>query len=106
MSIDDGDGACVSVFCDVDKSEEHPGMTLDQLCRESGFPHGQIQLSTVARMEAQGFELLLDTSDGQARTHHNVNFREPVEESELLKFIECFDEPRLNPVPKTQRRPR
>lgn len=104
MSIEDGDGACISVFCDVDKTDAHPGMTLHRLCAESSIPNGQVQLSTVARVNAAGFELDLDTSDDQARTHHNVNLRAPVEESQLLEFIGCFDEPIANPVPKRQRK--
>src|SRR5262245_6088820 len=98
-SIDDGDGPCISVFVDVDKSDDEDGMSLYQLCTDS-IPNKKIQLSTVGKLASAGFELELDTSGDQPRTHHNVTLKEPVEESELLRFIECFDEPVLNPNPK------
>ncbi len=103
IAIEDGEGACLCVFADVDKSDEGPGMTLRDLCHESGIPHGQVQLSTAAVLAEAGFNLELDTSGEQARTHHYVTLREPVEQSQLLQFIECFDEPVPNPVPKVQR---
>lgn len=102
-SIDDGDGARLSVFVDVDKSDDQGGMSLHELCTVSEIPNGRIQLSTVDGLTSMGFELELDTSGGQARTHHNVTLKEPVEQSELLRFIECFDEPVPNPNPKKSR---
>lgn len=103
-AIEDGYGACVSVFADVDKVDEESGMSLDELCRVSGLPHGKVQLSTPERLIGEGFEPQLDTSNDQGRTHHNVTFTQPVEESELLRFIGCFDEPVENPAAK--RKPR
>ncbi|WP_373234890.1 hypothetical protein [Mycobacterium marinum] len=103
-AIEDGLGACLSVFADVDRTDdEEAGMTLYHLCTVSEIPHNQVQLSTVARLVEQGFELELDTSADQARTHHNVTLGEPVAESELLKFIQCFGGPVPNPNPKKPR---
>jgi hypothetical protein len=103
-AIDEGDGPTISVFCDVDRSEDDAGLSFEELCAVSEIPNGKVQLSTGARLEEAGFRLVLDTSDDQARTHYNVIVAEPVQESELLRFIECFDEPIPNPKPK--RKPR
>ena len=91
-SIEEGDGPNISVFCDVDAFLDHNvGMSLEELCTVSEIPHGKVQLSTARRLEAAGFHLVLDTSGDQARTHFNVTVAEPVQESELSRFIECFD---------------
>lgn len=97
-AIEDGDGPVVSVFCDVDRSDDSAGLTLTELSTESDIPHSKLQVSTVGRLSAGGFALTLDVSNGQPRTHHHVTIGEPVEESTLVRFIECFDEPILNPT--------
>ncbi|WAC54256.1 hypothetical protein [Gordonia sp. SL306] len=97
-AVRDGYGPVVSVFCDVDRSASASGMTLFELCIVSRIPHSTVQLTTVSRLAEQGFELELDTTDGQARTHHQVTMTWPVEQSELARFVACFDEPILNPT--------
>lgn len=79
-------------------------MSLQELCRVSEIPHNKIQVSTAGRLQNSGFDIALDVSNDQAATHHSLTFTEPVEESELEKFIRCFDEPIPNPTPK--RKPR
>ncbi len=94
-AIEDGDGAVISVFCDVKRTETE-GMTLSALCAESEVVHTKVQVTTVARLRAQGFEPILDISNGQRFTHHHVALAEPVQESTLQAFIDCFDEPVAN----------
>lgn len=96
-AIEDGDGAVISVFCDVNRTDTE-AMTLAQLCAESEVIHAKVQLTTVARLQAQGFEPILDISNGQRLTHHHVVLAEPVQESTLQAFIDCFDEPVANPA--------
>jgi hypothetical protein len=96
-AIEDGDGAVISVFCDVNRTDTD-AMTLAELCAESEVIHTKVQVTTVARLQAQGFEPILDISNGQLLTHHHVVLAEPVQESTLQAFIDCFDEPVANPA--------
>lgn len=96
-AIEDGDGAVISVFCDVKRTETE-AMNLAELCAESEVIHTKVQVTTVARLQAQGFEPILDISNGQRSTHHHVELTEPVQESTLQAFIDCFDEPVANPA--------
>lgn len=97
-AIEDGDGAVISVFCDVKRTDDCEGMSLYELCAETEVIHGKVQVTTVARLREQGFEPILDISDGQQFTHHHVVVQEPVQESDLQRFIDCFDEPIANPT--------
>lgn len=98
-AIEDGDGAVISVFCDVRHTDNNDnGMGLEELCRVSNVVHTKVQLSTVSRLRAEGFSPELDVSDGQPFTHHHVTIEEPVQESRLETFIKCFDEPIANPT--------
>lgn len=97
-AIEDGDGAVISVFCDVRCTDATDGMTLHELCAESEVVHSKVQVTTVARLREQGFEPILDVSDGQRFTHHHVALAEPVQESTLQRFIDCFGEPVANPA--------
>lgn len=106
MAIEDGDGAVLSVFCDVSRTvHEHPGMSLVELCIVSDVIHSKVQVSTVCRLEEAGFQLEADITDGQPHTHHHVLFEEPVQESTLSAFIQCFDEPIPTPSGGKQRKP-
>ena len=96
-AIEDGDGAVVSVYCDLNRTDTDE-MTLAELCAASEIKHSKVQVTTVARLQAAGFEPILDTSDGQLFTHHHVALEEPVQESTLRAFIDCFDEPIANPA--------
>lgn len=96
-AIEDGDGAVISIFCDVNRTDTE-AMTLAELCAESEIIHTKVQVTTVSRLREQGFELILDISDGQRFTHHHVELVEPVQESTLQTFIDCFDEPVANPA--------
>lgn len=97
-AIEDGDGAVISVFCDTKRTDDDEGMSLYELCAESGIPHRKVQVTTVSRLQEEGFELILDTSGEQQITHHHVGVPEPVQESRLQAFIDCFDEPVANPT--------
>ena len=103
-AIEDGDGAVISVFCDITRSDQAAGMSLAELCAASSVVHSTVQVSTVSRLEAAGFELASDVSDGQPFTHHHVVLKEPVEESALAVLIGCFDEPVPNPTGGMKRR--
>ena len=63
-AIEDGDGPVISVFCDVRRTETET-MSLYELCAESEVVHTKVQVTTVARLQAQGFEPILDISNGQ-----------------------------------------
>jgi hypothetical protein len=104
MAIEDGDGPVISVFCDIQRSDDDPGMSLEALCRVSDVVHSKVQVTTTARLSDQGFTLVSDVSDGQPSTHHHVVLHEPVQESTLQAFIECFDEPVANPTGGKKRR--
>lgn len=91
-----GFGHVISVHCDVDCTDDGPGLTVEELCEISDIPHSKIQLTTVNRLAAVGVELELDVSDGQPFTHHNAKLPEPVGESAAKAFIDCFD----MPIPK------
>jgi hypothetical protein len=97
-TIEDGDGAVISVFCDASRTEDTEGMSLHELCAESEVPHTKVQVTTAARLREHGFEPILDISDGQRFTHHHIELAEPVQESTLRAFIDCFDEPVANPT--------
>ncbi|SKW13138.1 Uncharacterised protein [Mycobacteroides abscessus subsp. abscessus] len=84
---------------------EHPGMSLVELCIVSDVIHSKVQVSTVCRLEEAGFQLEADITDGQPHTHHHVLFEEPVQESTLSAFIQCFDEPIPTPSGGKQRKP-
>lgn len=96
-AIEDGDGAVISVFCDVKRTDTE-AMSLRELCAESEIVHTKVQVTTVSRLQAQGFEPILDISNEQRFTHHHVVLDEPVQESALQAFIDCFDEPVANPA--------
>ncbi|AFC47929.1 hypothetical protein OCO_15660 [Mycobacterium intracellulare MOTT-02] len=97
-AIEDGDGAVISVFCDVRRTDNTEGMTLHELCAESEVVHTKVQVTTVARLREQGFEPILNVSNGQRFTHHHVVLADPVQESTLQAFIDCFGEPIANPA--------
>jgi hypothetical protein len=97
-AIEDGDGAVISVFCDVKRADTEAPMTLHDLCAESDIVHTKVQVTTVSRLQVQGFEPILDISNEQRFTHHHVVLDEPVQESALQAFIDCFDEPVANPA--------
>lgn len=96
-AIEDGYGAVISVFCDVNRTDTE-AMTLAELCVQSDVAHTKVQVTTVARLREAGFEPILDTSEGQRLTHHHVALAEPLQESALQAFIDCFDEPVANPT--------
>jgi len=97
-AIEDGDGAVISVFCDVRRTDATDGMTLNELCAESEVVHSKVQVTTVGLLRDQGFEPILDVSNGQRFTHHHVVLAEPVQGSTLQTFINCFGEPVANPA--------
>lgn len=97
QAIEDGDGAVISIFCDTTRTDTE-AMSLHELCAVSEVVHSKVQVTTVSRLRKQGFEPILDISDGQRFTHHHVELTEPVQESTLQAFIDCFDEPEANPT--------
>jgi hypothetical protein len=103
-AVEDGDGPVISVFCDVSRTDETAGMSLTELCGVSLVVHTKVQVSMVSRLQACGFELVRDVSNGQPFTHHHVVLAEPVQESVLGEFINCFDEPAPNPAGGMKRR--
>jgi hypothetical protein len=79
-------------------------MSLTELCAASSVIHTKVPVSIVSRLHAHGFELVRDVSNGQPYTHHHVVLKEPVQESVVAEFIECFDEPIPNPTGGMMRR--
>lgn len=96
-AVEDGDGPVISVFCDIECTDTQ-AVSLEQLCADSGVVHTKVQVTTASRLRARGFEPILEVSNGEPFTHHHVVLTEPVQESELQAFIDCFDEPIANPV--------
>lgn len=71
--------------------------TLARIVDEAQAPHPKIQVSVHQTLIDAGFELVLDTTDGQAECHYNVFLRYPVETDQLRSFIDCFSEPEVKP---------
>ncbi len=96
-AIEDGYGPCHSVFVGKSNGTGGEPMTLEQICMQSHIPHGQVQVATVGQLRAAGCRFEYDPSGGQGELHHNVCLPEGMTESDLQRFIDCFDEPVSNP---------
>ena len=96
-AIADGYGPCHSVFVARSEGTDGGPMTLDEVCERSWIPNGKVQVTTVGKLRDAGFTFEHDPSDGQGELHHNVYLPEPVTESDICSFIDCFDEPVQNP---------
>jgi len=46
-----------------------------RLCEDADIPHGQVQVSSIADLEARGFTVDHDVSDGEVACHHPVVFK-------------------------------
>lgn len=104
-AIEDGDGAVLSVFVAAPLPGELWDDVVRRICVEADVPHSKIQVSTVARLREADFVVVHAVGDGEAACHHHVHFAVPMTESQAACFIECFDEPILNPT-GGKRRPR
>lgn len=101
--LDSSNKPVLSVFSNDQDANE----TIDEweyrICRTAGFPHNKVQWATLGSLRAIGLSVVWEVGDGEAPNHHHVYFQLPVTESQLRAFVECFSEPRLNPVPKEER---
>ena len=93
----------VSVFAVPIEPTESATVALDKVCRAARAPWGKVQVSTVQRLRDRGFELLDERDDDERDCHFHVGFNESVTLEEVKRFISCFDEPQVNPVPKAER---
>lgn len=102
-NLDSSNQPVLSVF----SCEQGPDETLsdweDRICRTAGLRHNKVQWTTMAALRAKGLAIVWEVGDGEPPNHHHVYFQEPVTESQLRAFVECFSEPRPNPVPKEER---
>jgi hypothetical protein len=58
----------------------------------------KVQVSTVGALVAAGFDVRKATDDGECDLHHHVHFQEPVTESQVQAFVDCFDRVVPNPT--------
>jgi len=95
--------AVLSVCC----NDRAPGETAAdwqaRIVRTGRLKNGQIQWTTLGALRECGFSVVWEVDDGEAPNHHHVYFQEPVTESQVRAFVECFSEPQPNPVPKEER---
>lgn len=77
---------------------------LEEVCRLAKARWGQIQVSTVQRLRREGFELLDERSPREASCHFHIAFTSEVTHLEAAHFIQCFDEPIPNPIPRDERK--
>lgn len=93
----------LSVFGTSPEGDEGRTDTLVRLCREAKARWGSIQVSSVDTLAAAGFELLDERSVLEAPCHYHVEFSHDVTQSDIQRFLDCFDGPEPNPVPKKER---
>ncbi|MFZ5870592.1 MAG: hypothetical protein ACOYXW_08730 [Actinomycetota bacterium] len=97
-AVIDGDGPVLSVYVQAPEPDEPIDAVVYRLCAEADLPHRKVQVSFVERLTEQGFRITHEVSDGEVWSHHHVHFDEPVTESQVQRFINCFDEPIANPT--------
>jgi hypothetical protein len=97
QAIDRGEGAVLSVFIDSRHEGESHDAAVTRISREADVRYGQIQVSTLGKIEEAGLRVEHDVLDGEPPSHHHVHFDVPVAESQVRAFISCFDEPVPNP---------
>ena len=97
-SYEDGDGAVASVFVGAREEGESRDQALRRLSIEANLPHSKIRVASLSALEAAGFELTQDTSDGQPPCHYNVVFTEPPHIDQAKLFEGCFGAPIANPA--------
>lgn len=99
----DSNKPVLSVCCsDREPDETYEGWQ-ERICRAGRLKNGKIQWSTLGQLRALGLPVVWEAGDGEAPNHHHVYFQEPVTESQVRAFVECFSEPQPNPVPKEER---
>lgn len=91
--MDDYGVPAISVFA-LNRVGDEPDFELRaRLIDASRLPHSKVQFSDPLTLKKAGFGLELDTSDGQADCHYNVNVRYPPDMGELGRFINAFTKP-------------
>lgn len=103
-NIADGDGPVLSVFIVEPEQERSLEQALIKACHDGPVMHGQVQVSSLARVRRAGFLVVQEANEGEADCHHHVYFEEPVTYSRVKEWIECFDLPIPNPDPERRRR--
>lgn len=97
-AVEDGDGPVLSVFCESPASGETFDHALRRLCDTAGIPHPKVLVARAGDVTAAGVTLVSDTDDGQPSNHYHAVFHLPMEESQLQRFVACFDGPVPNPT--------
>jgi hypothetical protein len=92
-SMNDYGVSALSVFA-LNRMRNEDDLELKaRLIGASKLPHSKVQFSKLSILEKAGFSLELDTSDGQADCHYNVNVEYPPDVEELDRFINVFTKP-------------
>ena len=85
--------SALSVFATNGRHDESVVETKRRLIDESKVPHSKVQFAVYEHLVQAGFQLILDTSDGQADCHYNVPFPDVSSDRLLQAFIDTFSEP-------------
>jgi hypothetical protein len=104
--IERGEPPRVSVFAESYDPAQPWSEAVTSVCYAARAPWGQVQVSTLRRLREAGFDLVDERTEIEAECHFHVYFTEPVTIRETTLFIECFDEPVPNPVPREERKRR
>jgi hypothetical protein len=73
------------------------GMTTDALAALAAIPNAKIRVSTVARVQAVGCEVIHDPLPGYP-AHALVTFEQEPSERQLVALTDAFDAPVANPA--------
>ena len=85
--------SALSVFATNGRHDESVVETKRRLIDESKVPHSKVQFADYGHLIKAGFQLILDTSDGQADCHYNIPLPDFPSDQLLRAFIDTFSEP-------------
>jgi hypothetical protein len=104
--IERGEPPRVSVFAQSYDPAQPLSETVRSLCYAARAPWGQVQVSTLQRIRDAGFDLVDERTEIEAACHYHVYFSNTVTIRETRLFIDCFDDPVPNPIPREERKRR
>jgi hypothetical protein len=90
--VDDGGSPNLSVYA----ADPFPGdvlVTVAWLVKESQIPHTNVQVSTIGRLRASGFEILEVRRPDEPTCHYEYSFSLPLDQYEVRRWISCFNDP-------------
>ena len=88
----------LSVFAAAAEGLETKSELLFRICLDADMRYGQVQVSTVARLESSGFPLVPDQEEGANQMHYHVEFKADVDIADAERFIQAFGSPTPNPA--------